>query len=226
MGVLAAPFFAWGQMSGAGSIPASTESSSGFVAGKDYAVLDKPIATNAKSHQVEVWEFFSYNCPHCKEFEPLLRQWEKKQSSSVVLRRVPVTFLGPNAALLQKLHYALEELQRSDLYPKVFEAIHEQHRPLNKESEVLAWVGQHGIDQAKFEAVFNGFSMQVKMGQAKHWQGDAGLDGVPTLLIGGRYRIDLLSAHGPKRALDVASYLIKESFKADTKANQKKKYRE
>ena len=44
-----------------------------FVAGEHYVVLDRPVPTRDNS-KVEVVELFSYGCPHCYEFEPLVKE--------------------------------------------------------------------------------------------------------------------------------------------------------
>src|SRR6059058_6008713 len=49
----------------------------------------QPVETGKK---IEVIEFFSYGCPHCGEFEPLLHEWVKKLPPDVQFRRVPVSF--------------------------------------------------------------------------------------------------------------------------------------
>jgi thiol:disulfide interchange protein DsbA len=77
--------------------------------------------------KVEVLEFFSYGCGHCAAIEPLIEKWIKAQSADVVVRGVPVAF---NAGMkpLQRLYYALEALNRIDLHPKVFKAIHQEKK--------------------------------------------------------------------------------------------------
>ena len=42
--------------------------------------------------QIEVVEFFWYECPHCNAFEPALEAWAKRQPDDVAFRRVPVWF--------------------------------------------------------------------------------------------------------------------------------------
>jgi thiol:disulfide interchange protein DsbA len=215
----------WASMAALAQPASHPVSTAGFMAGRDYVVLTKPIEVGVKPGHVEVWEFFSYNCPHCKEFEPVLSAWEKKLPSSVVLHRVPVSFLGPNASLLQRLYYALEDLGHLDLHTKVFEAIHDKHVAMNTEKDIVDWVIQQGIAKDQFEAAFRSFSMQTKIGQVKHWQSEVGLEGVPTLLVGGRYRTDLTAAKGPRRVLDLTDYLVSQSRGGTSKGLSRQKNR-
>src|SRR5476651_2725358 len=49
----------------------------------------QPVETGNK---IEVIEFFSFACPHCKNFEPTLQGWFKTLPADVQFRRVPALF--------------------------------------------------------------------------------------------------------------------------------------
>ena len=91
--------------------------------------------------KTEVLEFFSYSCPHCAILEPKVEAWSKTLPDNVVLRRVPVAF---NAGMtdLQKLYYTLEAMDRLDLHPKVFEAIHQKRERIFDAKTITAWAAQ------------------------------------------------------------------------------------
>ena len=72
---------------------------------EDYIVLDNPRARRA-GEPIEVIEFFSYACVHCKNFEPLLDEWLEDQDEDVEFRRQPTTF-SPIYALLAQSHQPL-----------------------------------------------------------------------------------------------------------------------
>ncbi len=46
------------------------------------------------SAQPEVMEFFSYYCPHCATFEPIVEQLKAGLPEGVPLKKNPVAFLG------------------------------------------------------------------------------------------------------------------------------------
>src|SRR3954468_10986524 len=76
--------------------------------GKDYRRLEKPqpVETGKK---IEVIEFFSFSCPHCKDMEPILSAWVKKMPADVQLRRIPAQFF-PQWVGTAKVWYTLEGL--------------------------------------------------------------------------------------------------------------------
>ena len=80
----------------------------GFVEGQQFVRIEPAVPTSTQG-KIEVLEFFSYACPHCNAFEPLIAPWAKKLPADVVFRRVPVPFLM-NAENFQRTYYALEAL--------------------------------------------------------------------------------------------------------------------
>lgn len=153
--------------------------------GKTYVTLNKtqPSETTGK---IEVLEFFAYTCPHCKSMEPLVSKWETTLPDDVNVIRVPVAF---NASLteLQKLYYTLENLERPDLHPKVFEAMHDQRKSLFKANEIIDWVEQQGMDRQVFTDVFNSFGIQSRVTRANELVKNYNIEATPSLAVGGKY---------------------------------------
>src|SRR3981081_4801314 len=58
------------------------------VEGTDHRRIEPPQPTTTPG-KIEVIEFFSYMCPHCKEFYPLVSTWAAQLPKNVVFRRVP-----------------------------------------------------------------------------------------------------------------------------------------
>ena len=159
--------------------------------------------------KVEVLEFFSYGCGHCAAIEPMLEKWTKAQPADVVVRHVPVAF---NASMkpLQRLYYALEALNRLDVHPKVFKAIHQEKKRLFTKAEIKSWVGTQGIDAEKFDAAFESFGVSSKSSRADQLVTAYRIQGTPTLAIAGRYVTSPSEAGGYQQTLDVASDLIRQ----------------
>jgi thiol:disulfide interchange protein DsbA len=167
----------------------STAARAGIVAGHDYQVLATPQRTEAGA-KIEVIEFFSWGCPHCYEFYPLLERWRATLPKDVAVRRIPVGFGRPQWDTLVTMFYALEitgDLARLD--SAIFEAIHREHESLVDEPSVTAWVARHGVNVANFKAAFHAFGVQASVSQARATAEDYGVDAVPTLAIGGRYTV-------------------------------------
>jgi thiol:disulfide interchange protein DsbA len=166
-----------------------TSAQASFVAGHDYVVLNVPQPQGAKG-KIEVIEFFSWGCPHCYEFYPLLARWLATLPKDVAFKRVPVGFGHPEWDNLAKTYYALQstgDLARLD--GPIFEAIHREHVSLYDDESITAWVGKHGVNVAQFTAAYRSFGVNTSVGQAQQTVIDYRVDGIPTLAIGGRYKV-------------------------------------
>lgn len=182
--------------------------------GADYISLDKRAPVETPAGKIEVIEFFWYSCPHCNAFEPKLEAWIKKLPADVVVRRVPVAFRD-DFVPQQRLFYVLEALGKlDDLHRKVFAAVHVEKQLLNKEDLILDWAGKHGLDKAKFQELYNSFSVSTKARRATQSMEAFKVQGVPALGIAGRYYTDGGLAGSMDRALQVTDYLIAEARKA------------
>ena len=186
-----------------------------FKEGKDYVKLAKPVASSAPAGKVDVLEFFWYSCSHCNEFEPTLARWITTAPKNVQVQRVPVAFNASFAAQ-QKLYYTLEGMGKVDeLHARVFRAIHVERQNLSKEDGIFAWVAkQPGIDMVKFKEVYNSFSVASQVRRATQLQEAYGVEGVPSMGVGGRYYTDGTMAGSMPSVLAVVNHLIGISAKA------------
>jgi protein dithiol oxidoreductase (disulfide-forming) len=158
-----------------------------LVEGTDYRSLVPPQHTERRD-KIEVIEFFSYGCPHCNEFYPLVTAWSAKLPKDVVFKRV-ATGLGRTAwTNLAKAYYSFEstgDLARLDA--KIFHAIHEEHLPLFDEKTISQWGAKNGVDPAKFATAFDSFGVNTRLNQAEQMVENYKIDGVPSLVVGGKY---------------------------------------
>lgn len=185
-------------------------------AGTEYLVLGKRAPVDAPAGKVEVVEFFSYNCPHCAAFEPVLETWVKRLPADVVFKRIPVPFVGNDTEPKQRLYYALEAMGKVDEFQmKLFQAIHQQRQPLFGDAAILAWFEkQPGFDAKKFADLYKSFSVAGKAKRATQLTADYQVAGVPALGVAGRWYIDGDTAGSLDRALEVTNVLIAEARKS------------
>lgn len=152
---------------------------------QQYVTLEvtQPSDTTGK---VEVLEFFAYTCSHCNEIEPLVAEFAKTLPENVVLRPVPVAF-NASMADLQKLFYSLESLDRLDLHPEVFHALHDEKKRIYDAKAITDWVVSKGVDKKAFEDVFNSFGTNSKVMRADELAKTYKIEGTPSFAVGGKY---------------------------------------
>lgn len=155
--------------------------------GKDYRLLTPPRPTSSPG-KIELVEFFSYACPHCAKFNPLVSAWVAREPKDVAFKRVAVSYGRPPWMNLSRTYYALEatgDLKKLDA--ALFRAIHEDHQNLFDEQSIADWVGRQGGDAVRFANAYVSFGVNNETVQADQMAEDYGIDAVPTLVVNGRY---------------------------------------
>ena len=181
--------------------------------GKGYADLKERAPLEAPAGQVEVVEFFSYGCSHCKNFEPMFSAWKKSAPKDVAVRMVHVGFQS-SFEPLQRIYYALEALGQVDaLHAKVFDALQAQRKRLNQPDVLFPWIAEQGVDRAKFEEAYKSFGVATKLRRAVQLQEAYQVEGTPALGVAGRYYTDGSMAGGFQRMIQLTNGLIEQERK-------------
>ena len=165
-----------------------------FAEGRDFQRL-KNAQTVESGAKIEVIEFFSYGCPHCRDLEEYLGPWSKKVPADVSFKRVPVAF-QPAWVNLGKIYYTLEALGREDLTPKVFQSIHSANGKLHEEKAFFDWAGNNGLDAAKVKEMWASFAVNSKMNRAKTLSTNYSVDSVPMMFVDGKLKLLATTAGG------------------------------
>lgn len=154
--------------------------------GKHYNRLQMPQPTEQPG-KVEVIEFFWYGCPHCFDFEPVLKSWTKKLPGDVSFRKVPAIFRdewAPGA----RIYYTLEALNLLDKHhDAVFNAMIKQRINLNDEKVLFDWIAKQGVDRQQFADMYKSFAVDGKVRRAAEMTQEYGFGGVPVVIVGGKY---------------------------------------
>lgn len=179
-----------------------------LVEGRDYVSIVPPQPGEAPG-KIEVLEFFSYGCPHCKDFHPLVMAWAARLPGDTRFRRVPVTFGRAAWANLARLYYSLEatgDLARLDM--AVFRAVHDERANLYSPAAILAWVQRQGVDKKRFSAAFDSFGSQTRLARDDRLVKNYKVGGVPLLTVGGRYAVTGQATRALADQLPIADRLI------------------
>jgi thiol:disulfide interchange protein DsbA len=184
--------------------------------GIEYQLVNPPVRTTSAS-KVEVVELFWYGCPHCHSFEPKFLKWKKQQGESVEVTRIPAIFPNrPVWELHARAYYTAELLGILDkIHGPLFDAIHKDRKKYGKvlfdKSSLAEFFKKYGVDNATFNDTMYSFGVQMKVNRAKDLTRRYGIDGVPTLIIDGRYRTHASLTNGQAGMLNVTEFLIKKA---------------
>ncbi|OGT21176.1 MAG: disulfide bond formation protein DsbA [Gammaproteobacteria bacterium RBG_16_57_12] len=187
-----------------------------FEEGTDYETLSTAQPTST-DNRIEVVELFWYGCPHCNQLEPLIEPWVKKLSGDVQFVRIPA-ILRPEWELLARAYYAAEVLGVVEkTHRALFSTIHDEKRFLSNETQVRDFFVKQGVSEQDFTRAFQSFAVNSKVKRARDLTKRYGSNGVPDLIINGKYRTNGSLARGNANMLKVADYLIEQERKARTK---------
>jgi thiol:disulfide interchange protein DsbA len=170
-------------LAAAGSGPVRAQ----LLEGRDYRALATPQPTTSPG-KIEVVEFFSYACPHCNVFYPIVTPWAAKLPKDVVFRRIAVSYGRPQWVNLSRAYYALQadgDLARFD--GALFHAIHDEHLPLFDEQSIGDWVGKQGGDASRFSNAYVSFGVNNQTVQADQMAESYQIEAIPSLAVNGKY---------------------------------------
>ena len=176
-----------------------------------------PTQPTITKNKIEVVELFWYGCPHCFNFEPDLKEWLADKPDNVVFYRVPAVF-NATWALHAHAYYTAKSLGLFDngkhkFHDAFFEALHKQKKRLNNKKLLKTFFARFGISAEDFDNTFESFAVNTKVNRAASLSKSYQLDGVPTLIINGKYRTDGPMAGGRKGIIKVLNFLIKKESK-------------
>jgi thiol:disulfide interchange protein DsbA len=157
--------------------------------GRDYTLIE-PAMPQSNPGKIEVIEFFSYGCPHCNEFNPLIKEWAAKAPSDITFRKVPITFGRPAWAKLASIYYALEATgDLAKLDSAVFTATNVDRVNFNNDEKIVEWAVSKGVNAKKFSDALSSFSMQSQLRRGDQDASAAKVSGVPAIVVAGRYLV-------------------------------------
>lgn len=176
-----------------------------------YRTLDVPVATR-DPERVEVLEFFWFGCPHCYAFEPSINDWAASRPDYVdfVREAPPLVASWENHS---RAFYAAEALKVTDgMFDAMFDAIHRERRPMRRPEAAARLVASLdlGVDARTFEATMGSFAVETAMRRSVKLAREAGVSGVPSILINGRYLTGNSLAGGHEGVIRVIETLTAE----------------
>jgi thiol:disulfide interchange protein DsbA len=179
--------------------------------GPAFQTLPTKVPTEAAG-KVEVIEFFSYGCPHCHDFEPLLNEWAKGLAGDVNFIKVPITFNRDQWTVLARIYYTLEALgELGKQHAAVFAALHDRRVPLYQEATLFDWVASQGVDRKRFTDAYKSFGVQSRLQRANQIAAAYRVSGVPLMAVNGRYVVSASTAGGYDAMLKTVDELIARS---------------
>ncbi|PKF60759.1 thiol:disulfide interchange protein [Psychromonas sp. psych-6C06] len=179
-----------------------------FEEGKHYTVV-KETAT-AKP---EVLEFFSFYCPHCFKFEPLMAQIEAKVGDNVEVSKNHVNFLGKEMGAQLTTAYAAADLLdvKEKVASLIFDRLHTQKKAINGEKDILAIFEKAGISNPEAKGAMASFPAAGIASQMKRNTETFKIRGVPAIIVNGKYQVINNSVKSTDEFVELVDFLTKKT---------------
>ncbi len=200
-----------------GSAGGAADPASKWTQGTHYQVVTPAQPTSVPPDKVEVLEMFWYGCPHCYGLEPYIESWEPKKASFIQFIRVPVTW-GPVHKLHARLYYTLQTLNRSDLHLAAFRESQVGNHLIGRDMQdtervQLDFAKRHGIDGDAFTKAYRSEEVTGKLERAEELIRRYKIEGVPRMVVNGKYTADVASAGGQSQLISLVSDLAAREHK-------------
>ena len=156
-----------------------------YVAGKDYKVLSNPEKISGDA--IIVREFFWYGCPHCYSLNPHMEKWAKTKDKDVAFFKTPAA-LNPVWEASARGFYAAQLLGfENKTHDALFNAFLKDGKNLYDQASLSKWYASQGVDQKKFNSLYNSFAVGTKIGRSQAGAKRYQLTGVPAVVVQGKY---------------------------------------
>ena len=199
-----------------------------WIEGQHYFVINPAQPTAVAAGKVEVLEVFSYACPACNHFYPLVDQVKAALPAARVQWRFLPASWHPEEdwKVFQRAYFAALSLGVADkLHDRVFDAVwktgelatmdgNNMKNPLPSLSDVAQFYEREAkLKPGEFLGAAHSFSVDAQMRQADEQIRQYQSDSTPTLIINGKYRLTPRSAGGDEAFIALSKWLVEQSAK-------------
>jgi thiol:disulfide interchange protein DsbA len=204
------------------AVPA--DAATAWVQGSNYFLVQPAQPTSVPPGKVEVTEVFSYACPACNNFYPVVDRLRSALPANAVLDFVAASFrTDEDWPMFQRAFYAAQVLDIDKrTHEAMFDAVWKTGElavfdprtqrikvpPPGIEDAARFYARVAGVKPESFVATANSFGVDVKMHQAEQFIRATQVDQTPTIIVNGKYRVTLGAAGGEEQLIELVKYLV------------------
>lgn len=158
--------------------------------------------------KIEVAELFWFGCGHCYSLEPALKAWKKDMPANAEFKKVPAIF-SARWEFHGQAFYAMQALRvPEEAYDKFFSNIHVDRQPLNNLGQLTTFLKAYGKSEEDVNSAFNSFDVNNKLRAAKKITRQSGANGVPAIVVDGKYLTSQQLSGGTSQMFNIVDQLI------------------
>lgn len=191
------------------AVSMSASAQARFIEGEHYRVI-----SDTASEQREVIEFFSFWCPHCFNFEPLVEQMKQKLDDDVAFTKVHVNFMGFAGRDLQDdvtraMLMGRAMKREKELNTAIFNYIHRQRAAITNRDDLRSIYAVNGVDGAEFDKKISSFTLTSMLRKNNKTIDEYRrfVSGVPNFIVNGKYQATFTRNMTPDDMIDLIVFL-------------------
>ena len=212
----------------ANGLGAATPAAPAWTEGKNYFLIATPRPPVLPHGKVQVTEVFSYACPACNLFLPTMNKLVRSLPANAVVDYIPASFNSSEDWPVFQLAFctaqALGIAEQS--HDAMFDAVWrtnelavtdpasgriKEHLP-TIEDLARFYNRRAGVPVEKFLSTAKSFSVDLKVRSDEDLIKAYGIDRTPTIVVQGKYRLQVQSAGGSDELIELVKWLVaKES---------------
>lgn len=176
-----------------------------FKDGEHYQQLNTPLSTAPK-----VVEYFSYYCPFCYNFEPIVAELKQALPADTPLHKVPVAFLGGNmATTVQRAHAAAGVLQVEDAFTAaLFNQIHQQRNAPQSRADIKKLFASIGVEAQQLDGHFDSMPVNSMIAEYDAAVTAADIRSVPSFVVNNKYLVNISAVSSQDQFNALVNYLL------------------
>lgn len=179
--------------------------------GLDYEILEAPQPTlSSVKGKIEVVEVFSYACPHCAHFQPLVAAWKKKLPADVNFIYLPSVGQGSWERFARGFYAAESKKIQVRSHEALFKAIFEEQKlsPNASMDEIANFYAGYGVNENAFLEAMMSKSISAQTERSKLFTIRTGANSTPTVVVAGKYRISATRDRGFEGMLKAIDFVV------------------
>lgn len=195
-----------------------------WIEGTHYTVLKPAQPTTVPKGKVEVMEIFSYACPYCNKFQPIVLQLEHSLPRKAQMVFLPASFIPTEDwPMFQQAYFAAQALGIANrTHQAMYDAVwktgqlaivdpgtNQLKHPLPTiEDAAQVYAHLTGVSPEKFLAAARSFGVATEMHEADQQIEDMQIPGTPAIVVDGKYRVEMESLKSLSDVVGLVDFLV------------------
>jgi thiol:disulfide interchange protein DsbA len=196
-----------------------------WVEGRDYVLLSPPQSISVPTGKIEVMEVFSYGCPGCNTFQPVMNRLRHSLPANAQIVLLPASWnSGEDWPMFQRAFFTAQSLGIAErTHQGIFDAVWKtgelavsdpatnrlKHPQPSLEDAARCYARISGVKPEAFLATANSFAIDMKMRAADKQIVAMQVPGTPCIVVNGKYRV--ITPGNEQDVIDLVRFLVSKA---------------